>query len=93
MTDKKTLLYSRKTPSQEENLRNRKELIRTKQARGITQSRRKGRLVRQLSCMSDNDTDGNVEIDLAKYLPPHYTTSKKVKRLIEVNAVRIQVFS
>lgn len=75
---------SRKTPSQEENLRNRKELIRTKQARGITHSRRKGRLVRQLSCMSDNEPDGHVEIDLTKYLPPHYTTSKKVKRLIEV---------
>jgi len=84
MTDKRALLYSRKTPSQEENLRNRKELIRTKQARGITQSRRKGRLVRQLSCMSDNEPENHVEIDLAKYLPPHYTTSKKVRRLIEV---------
>jgi hypothetical protein len=78
---------ARKSSSNEEkqeNLRKKKELIRNNKARGITLSRRKGRLVRQLSCMSDNEPDSQVEIDLTKYLPPHYTTSKKVKNLIEV---------
>ena len=78
---------SRKASSNEEkqeNLRKKKELIRNNKARGITLSRRKGRLVRQLSCVSDNDPDDRVEIDLTKYLPPLYTTSKKVKHLIEV---------
>ena len=54
------------------------------QARGITVSRRKGRLVKQLSCVSDKDVDTNVDIDISKYLPPLYTHSKKVKQLIEV---------
>ncbi|XP_053407871.1 uncharacterized protein LOC123546334 isoform X3 [Mercenaria mercenaria] len=86
IVDKKMTDQSRKASSNEEkqeNLRKKKELIRNNKARGITLSRRKGRLVRQLSCMSDNEPESQVEIDLTKYLPPHYTTSKKVKHMIE----------
>jgi len=34
--------------------------------------------------MGDKDPEQYVEIDLAHYLPPQYTMSKKVKHLIEV---------
>ncbi|XP_052770885.1 1-phosphatidylinositol 4,5-bisphosphate phosphodiesterase epsilon-1-like [Mya arenaria] len=84
MADKSKLL--RKSSSQEEKqeaLRSRKELIRTRQAKGISSSRRKGRLVRQLSCVSDKEPEAYVEIDLAHFLPPQFTMSKKVKHLIE----------
>lgn len=87
IVDKKMTDQTRKASSSEEkqeNLRKKKELIRNNKARGITLSRRKGRLVRQLSCMSDKEPENHVEIDLSKYLPPFYTTSKKVKHLIEV---------
>ncbi|KAH3786899.1 hypothetical protein DPMN_165014, partial [Dreissena polymorpha] len=85
MSDKNSRLLRKASSNEErqENLRCRKELIRTKQAKGIASSRRTGRLVRQLSCVSDKDPDAYIETDLAKYLPPHYTMSKKVKHLIE----------
>ncbi|KAK3593089.1 hypothetical protein CHS0354_038127 [Potamilus streckersoni] len=66
-----------------ENLRKKKELISNKQAWKISRSRRTGRLVRQLSCVGDRDTDTALDPDLARFLPPHYTTSKKVRQLIQ----------
>jgi len=85
MTDKsKSFRKSASQEERQETLRSRKELIRTRQAKGIVSSRRRGRLVRQLSCMGDKDPEQYVEIDLAHYLPPQYTMSKKVKHLIEV---------
>ena len=86
MTDHQKQLPRKPSSNEEkqENLRKKKELIRNNKARGITLSRRKGRLVRQLSCVSDHDEESDLEFDLTKYLPPLYRTSKKVKRLIEV---------
>ncbi|XP_071091113.1 1-phosphatidylinositol 4,5-bisphosphate phosphodiesterase epsilon-1-like [Haliotis cracherodii] len=69
--------------SQQENLKLRKELIRSNQAQRITSTRRKGKLVRSLMCTSDNEIEGCEQIDLSHFLPPHYTTSKKVRELIK----------
>ncbi|XP_052101647.1 uncharacterized protein LOC127735503 isoform X2 [Mytilus californianus] len=68
----------------QENLRRRKELIRSKCASRITSTRRsKGRIIRQLTCISDNEVDSNGEIDLTKYLPPDLVSSKKIGWLIQ----------
>jgi len=74
-----------KASDPQENLRRRKELIRSNRANRITSTRRsKGRIVRQLTCVSDNDIDSNGEIDLVKYLPPDLVSSKKIRWLIQV---------
>lgn len=76
--------YLSKTPDPQENLRRRKELIRNNRALRITQSRRKGRLVRQLTCVSDHDENSHNEVDLSQFLPPDFTTSKKIRYIIQV---------
>ena len=75
-----------KASDPQENLRRRKELIRSNRANRITSTRRsKGRIVRQLTCVSDNDIDSNGEIELVKYLPPDLVSSKKIRWLIQVD--------
>lgn len=71
-------------PEKQENLRRRKELIRTHKAYHITSSRRKGRLVRHLTCMSENEVDSISTVDLSHYLPPELTISRKIRELIKV---------
>ncbi|KAK6186334.1 hypothetical protein SNE40_008387 [Patella caerulea] len=66
-----------------ENLRKKKELIKLNRAQRITSTRRKGKLVRQLMCASDNELECLEDCDLARFLPPEYTTSKKVRELIK----------
>ena len=73
-----------KSSDPHENLRKRKELIRNNRAGRITSSRRKGRLVRQLSCVGDKDVDVGNQIDLYKYLPPDFHASKKIHSLMQV---------
>ncbi|KAK0044969.1 1-phosphatidylinositol 4 5-bisphosphate phosphodiesterase epsilon-1-like isoform X1, partial [Biomphalaria pfeifferi] len=66
-----------------ENLKHKKELIRSRRAHRITSTRRSTKLARSLLCTSDNEGRPREELDLSRYLPPHYTTSKKVRELIE----------
>ncbi|XP_060069522.1 uncharacterized protein LOC132549598 [Ylistrum balloti] len=75
-------LWAKSTDPQE-NLRKRKELIRNNRAGRITSSRRKGRLVRQLSCVSNKDLDVGSEVDLTKFLPPDFNSSKKIRCIIQ----------
>ncbi|XP_021351592.1 uncharacterized protein LOC110449213 [Mizuhopecten yessoensis] len=75
-------LWAKSTDPQE-NLRKRKELIRNNRAGRITSSRRKGRLVRQLSCVSSKDLDIGSEVDLTKFLPPDFNSSKKIRCIIQ----------
>ncbi|WAR21471.1 PLCE1-like protein [Mya arenaria] len=91
MADKSKLL--RKSSSQEEKqeaLRSRKELIRTRQAKGISSSRRKGRLVRQLSCVSDKEPEAEVQlkrlyIKISKNLPGYGCKLYHVKEVLKGN--------
>ncbi|CAL1528798.1 unnamed protein product, partial [Lymnaea stagnalis] len=66
-----------------ENLRHKKELIRSHRAQRITSTRRSTKLARTLLCTSDSDWQPRESLDLSRFLPPHYTTSKKVRELIE----------
>lgn len=76
--------YLSKSTDPQENLRRRKELIRNNRALRITQSRRKGRLVRQLTCVSDHEENSHSDVDLSQFLPPDFTTSKKIRYIIQV---------
>ncbi|XP_062591377.1 uncharacterized protein LOC134252848 isoform X1 [Saccostrea cucullata] len=75
--------YLSKSADPQENLRRRKELIRNNRALRITQSRRKGRLVRQLTCVSDHEETNHNEVDLTRFLPPDFTTSKKIRYILQ----------
>ncbi|KAH9518378.1 hypothetical protein Btru_016595 [Bulinus truncatus] len=66
-----------------ENLKHKKELIRSHRAHRITSTRRSTKLARSLLCTSDSEWGPREGLDLSRYLPPHYTTSKKVRELIE----------
>lgn len=70
----------------QENLKRKKELIRTNRAKKLSSSRlgRRGKLVKHLTCVSDHEPELVTEVDLKLYLPPEYTTSRKIRELIEV---------
>ncbi|CAG5116825.1 unnamed protein product, partial [Candidula unifasciata] len=66
-----------------ENLRHKKELIRSHRAQRITSTRRSTKIARTLLCTNDNDWQPRETLDLSRFLPPHYIASKKVRELIE----------
>lgn len=80
------LLTGSKESERLENLRRKKELVRTNRAQRVTSSRRKSsRLARTLMCTGDSDWETNgEEVDITRFLPPLFTASKKMKDLIRV---------
>lgn len=71
-------------PDAQENLRKRKILIRNRTGHKLSSSRRKGKLVRQLTCVGENEIEALTSKDLIRIIPAEYTTSKKIHSLIQV---------
>ena len=83
------LLLRAKDAERQENLRHKKELIRSQRAQRITSTRRKTRsLARALLCSGDSDLEsGGEEVDITKFLPPLFTASKKMKDVVWVSTI------
>lgn len=86
VAEQEPLLMRARDAERQENLRRKKELIRSNRAQRITSTRRKSsRLARTLLCASDSDWESaGEEVDVTRYLPPLFTASKKMKELIRV---------
>lgn len=69
----------------QDNLRKKKELIRANKAKKLASNRRRGRLVKHLMCFSDYEYNSVSSVCLEDYLPPEYTTSRKIRELIQVS--------
>ncbi|XP_025096603.1 1-phosphatidylinositol 4,5-bisphosphate phosphodiesterase epsilon-1-like isoform X4 [Pomacea canaliculata] len=84
VAEQEPLLMRGRDAERQENLRRKKELIRSNRAQRITSTRRKSsRLARTLLCASDSDWESaGEEVDVTRYLPPLFTASKKMKELI-----------